>query len=120
MKKIIFVHIKILRGNFFLHISNSWGKLLFNKSCGELGFKNIQKRNKEAFQNLLAAGVQYLLQIASGYNLFIKIEGAKKYFIKQIKIQFVNILKSYNIKFFGVKLINKIAHNGCKKPYFRK
>jgi ribosomal protein S11 len=120
MDSIIKIHIKILRGNFYLYISDSVGKLMFNKSCGSLGFKNIQKRNKDAFQALLSHGLQYLLHLSLKNSLFIKIEGAKKDSLKQINTQFIDIIKSYDIKIFGIKLVNKIAHNGCRKPYFKK
>jgi len=116
----MFVHIKILRGNFFLLISNQLGELIFDKSCGKLGFKDIQKRTKESFQNLLLLGIQYLLNLDNIYELFIKIEGAKKKNLELIYSQFITILKSYNINIFAVKLINKISHNGCRKSYFRK
>ena len=61
MNTLGFIHIKVLRGNFFLLISNYLGNLVFKKSCGDLGFKNIQKRSKDAFANLLAIGVQFVL-----------------------------------------------------------
>jgi len=124
MNKIIFIHIKVLRGNFFLIISDYSGKLIFNKSCGMLGFKNINKRSKDAFQMLLSSAVDFLrhqaLDNIANYNIFIKIEGAKKHFMKQINNQFFKVLKTSNLKIFGIKLINKVAHNGCRKPYFNK
>jgi ribosomal protein S11 len=120
MKKINFVHIKILRGNSFLLISDSLGKLKFSKTCGTLGFKNIEKRTKNAFQNLLFTGVQYLLKLDKNNSAFIKIEGARKTLLQQIKTQFIKMLKSYKIKIFVIKLIYKITHNGCRKSYFRK
>ena len=117
---IIFVHIKILRGNFFLFISNNSGKLILNKSCGNLGIKNIQKRKKESFQNLLLLGVQYLLNLNKLFKLFIKIEGAKKTVLQEIYSIFITNLKIKNIHIFSIKLINKISHNGCRKTYFKK
>jgi ribosomal protein S11 len=120
MNKIIFIHIKILRGNFFLLISNQSKKLIFNKSCGNIGFKNIQKRTKSAFQDLLSLSIQYLLNIDTKNKLFIKIDSPKKEILNQIYSQFINILKNYKFNIFAITLINKIAHNGCRKPYFRK
>nr|QFP99036.1 ribosomal protein S11 [Rhizaria sp.] len=120
MNKIIFVHIKILRGNFFLFISNHLGKLIFNKSCGGLGFKNIQKRTEDALHTLLLASLQQLSNLDTTNQLFLKIEGAKKEFLRQINIQFISVLKQYNMNIFTIKLINKISHSGCRKSYFRK
>ena len=120
MKNILFIHIKILRGNYFLLISNQLGKLIFNKTCGNLGFTNIKKRTKDAFQDLLQNGIQYLLKLDNNYKLFIKIEGSKKKILQLIFQKFISLLKSHNFYIFSVKLINKVSHNGCRKSYFRK
>jgi ribosomal protein S11 len=120
MSKVIFIHIKVLRGNFFVLISNQYKKLIFNKSCGNLGFKNIQKRTKDAFQNLLSLSVQYLLNLSTKNKLLVKIETAKREILNQIYNKFLNILKAYKFNIFAVTLINKISHNGCRKSYFRK
>ena len=120
MKNVLCIHIKILRGNYFLLISNQLGKLIFSKNCGDLGFTNIKKRTKDAFQSLLLLGTQYLLNLDNNYKLFIKIEGAKKIFLQLIYQKFINLLKSYHFYIFTIKLINKISHNGCRKSYFRK
>jgi ribosomal protein S11 len=120
MSKLVFVHIKVLRGNFFFLISNQSKKLVFNKSCGNLGFKNIQKRTKDAFQNLLSLSLQYLMNLSVKNKLLIKVDGAKREALNQINNQFINVLKAYKFNVFAVTLINKIAHNGCKKAYFRK
>lgn len=119
MKKIIFINIKVLRGNFFLSISNFLSKLLFTKSCGNFGFTNVKKRSKDAFQILLLSGIQFMLNLDQGSKLFIKIEGANKEFLQQIHSQFVNVLRSSNFNICVIKLVNKISHNGCRKPYFR-
>ena len=119
MSKILFVHIKVLRGNFFVLISNQYKKLLFNKSCGNLGFKNIQKRTKDAFQNLLALSLQYLLKLSTTNKLFIKIDSAKREVLNQMHHQFISILKTYKFNVFAITLINKVSHNGCRKSYFR-
>ena len=120
MTKIFVIHIKILRGNFFLLISNQKKQLVFNKSCGNLGFKNIQKRNKDAFQNLLSLGLKYLSSLSVENKLFIKIEAAKKEIMFQIYNKFLSTLKDYNFNVFAIEFINKVSHNGCRKPYFRK
>lgn len=120
MNKVTYIHIKFLRGNFFLLISNDSRELVFNKSCGNLGFKNIQKRSKEAFRMLLSAAIQYLLNSDLQSKLLIKIEGCKKEFLTEVNNQFIAVLKSCNVNIFAVKLINKISHNGCRKSYFRK
>jgi ribosomal protein S11 len=119
MSKILFIHIKVLRGNFFILISNQLKKLIFNKSCGNLGFKNIQKRTKDAFQNLLSLTLQYLLNLSTKNKLFLKIDAAKKGVLKQLHNNFISILKSYKFNVFAITLVNKIVHNGCRKSYFR-
>ena len=63
MNRLTSVRFKIFRGNIFLLISNFENKLIFNKSCGNLGFKNIEKRSNEAFQILLNVGIQKLLNV---------------------------------------------------------
>jgi ribosomal protein S11 len=120
MSKILFVHIKVLRGNFFVLISNQYNKLIFNKSCGNLGFKDIQKRTKDSFQNLLSLSLQYLINLSTNNKLLFKIETAKKEVLNQIYNKFLNVLKFYRFNIFAVMLINKISHNGCRKSYFRK
>jgi ribosomal protein S11 len=119
MNKIIFIQIKVLRGNFFILISNQYKKLIFNKSCGSLGFKNIQKRSKDAFQNLLAASLQYLLNLNTTNKLLVKIDSSKREILNQIHNQFISVLKLYNFNVFAISLINRVSHNGCRKPYFR-
>jgi len=116
MNKLIVIYIKILRGNFFISISNNSGKLLWNKTAGNVGFSNIKKRDKEALKALLNAGTQYLTNLEKIDQILIKMEGVKKMFFEQINTYFITSLKQSKIKIFGIKLINKIAHNGCKKP----
>ena len=120
MNKVLFVHIKILRGNFFLLISNQYRKLIFNKSCGGFIFKDIQKRTKDAFQNLLSLGVQYLLNLSLKKKLFIKIDAAKREILTKIRNDFITVLKDYKFSIFAITLVNKVLHNGCRKSYFRK
>jgi ribosomal protein S11 len=120
MNKIIFVHIKVLRGNFFVLISNQSKELMFNKSSGNLGLKNIQKRSKDAFQSLLSLSLQYLLNLSTKNKILLRLEGIKKEISNQIYNQFASILKSYKFDIFAIILVNKISHNGCRKSYFRK
>jgi ribosomal protein S11 len=119
MSKVLFIRIKVLRGNFFLLISNQYRKLIFNKSCGNLGFKNIQKRTKDAYQSVLALGIQYLLKLGVKNKIFIKIEAAKKEVLSKIQNDFVGVLKHYKLNVFAITLLNKVLHNGCRKSYFR-
>jgi ribosomal protein S11 len=117
----LIVHIKCLRSNFFIIISNTAGNILFSKSSGNLGFTHTKKRTKDAFTDLLALACQYLLQIGSKMKVFLKIEGAiKNIFFKQIDFQLLKLLKLHNINVLGLKLINKISHNGCRKSIRRK
>lgn len=120
MSKIIFIHVKVLRGNFFVLISNQIKKLIFNKSCGNLGFKNVKKRTKDAFQNLLSLSIQYLLNLNTKNKLLIKIEAVKKEILNQMHNQFISVLKYYGFHIFAITLIDKTSHNGCRKSYFRK
>ena len=120
MKNIVFVHLKVLRGNFFLLISNFLGKLVFSKTSGSVGFKNIQKRNKDAFQNLLKLGIQYLLKLNGTNEILLKTEGMTKKILRLIQTKFINILELHKIKIFAIKLVNKISHNGCRKLYFKR
>jgi ribosomal protein S11 len=120
MSKVVFVHIKVLRGNFFVLISNQSKKLIFNKSSGNLGFKNIEKRTKDAFQNLLSLSLQYLIGLSAKNKLLIKMEAAKRKVLNQIYNQFISVLKSYKFNVFAITLSNIVSHNGCRKSYFRK
>jgi ribosomal protein S11 len=117
----LIIHIKCLRSNFFIIISNTVGNILFSKSSGNLGFKHTNKRTKDAFTELLTSACQYILQVGSKMKVFLKIEGAiKNIFFKQIDFQLLKSLKSNNINVLGLKLINKISHNGCRKSIRRK
>jgi len=120
MKKIIFVHIKILRGNYFLLISDHLQRLIFNKSCGIYGFKNIEKRTSEAFDTLLFSAIHYLNNFDSSNHIYLKIEGASKELLYQISSKFIKYFQNHVVKLCILKLINKVAHNGCRKIYFRK
>jgi ribosomal protein S11 len=117
----LIIHIKCLRSNFFIIISNTAGNILFSKSSGNLGFTHTKKRTKDAFTDLLALACQYILQVGSKIKVFLKIEGAiKNLFFKQINFQLLKTLQTHNISVLSLRLINKISHNGCRKSIRRK
>jgi len=104
-----------LKNNFFIIISNSFGKVLWNTSLGCLKFRNIEKKSIEAFNFSLNSAVEFILINNNLSNLFLKLEGIKFNFLKKIYKFFSNKLKKYTINFLGFKNINMIAYNGCKK-----
>ena len=111
----IVVNIKSLRSNFFLTVSNNLGKVIFLKSSGIANFKNIEKRTNDAFIALLDNIIQYLIHLKTKNFIFLKLEGLSKKNLKQIYDYFIKILNIQNIKFAGFKILNKVAHNGCRK-----
>jgi ribosomal protein S11 len=121
MFEIIVIHIKFLRGNFIVIISNNSGKVFFSKSSGNLGFKNSKKQTKDALNALLIISSQYILNLEREKKLFLKIEGVPNtIYYKQINLKFLQFLQTHNILLFSLKIINKIAHNGCRKQTHRK
>jgi ribosomal protein S11 len=118
---ILTVHIKCLRSNFFIIISNIVGNVLFSKSSGDLGFKNTQKRTKDAFTELLIVASQFIVRLGNNIKVFLKVEGVlKNLFFKQINFQLLKTLQTHNISVLSLRLINKISHNGCRKSIRRK
>jgi len=115
MEKCFMVHIKVCRGNFFLIISNKEGSLLFTKSCGDLGYKNVAKRSNEALSTLLVLGVKYLLSAKDDIRFFIRTEGVKKTHLTQIRKRLLKPLLKQKCELIGFKIYNKIAHNGCRR-----
>jgi len=115
MKQLYTIHIKVCRGNFFFIVSNNIGHILFIKSSGTVGYTNINKRGNEAFTTLMKIVLNYLLVIKEDINLFIKLEGTKKTTMYNIRKRFLKPLIKKKIKIIGFKVINKIAHNGCRK-----
>lgn len=81
-KDLLVVHIKIYKGNFFFIISNTKGKLLFVKTAGVVGFKDIEKRSILALTSLLLEGFNFILK--KGFNIFLKLEGANDEILKHI------------------------------------
>lgn len=120
MKKTIFVHIKVLRGNYFLFISDHLQRLVFSKSCGSYGFKNIEKRTIEAFDTLLYSAIHYLNNFDSSNQILLKLEGINKELLFRINSKFIKHFQNYVLRCSILKVINKVAHNGCRKVYFRK
>jgi hypothetical protein len=53
MKGLLIIHMRFLRGNVFLLISNEQNKLIFQNSCGSMKANNIAKRDKLPLQELL-------------------------------------------------------------------
>jgi ribosomal protein S11 len=121
MIEIFVIHIKFLRGNFIIIISNNAGKILFSKSSGNLGFKNSKKQTKDALNTMLILSSQYILNLDKEKQLFLKIEGVPtNTYYKQINLKLLKILQKHNILLLSLKIINKVSHNGCRKEIHRK
>lgn len=105
----------MFKSNFFLIISNRFGKTLFTISSGNVGLKNIKKREFESVKILLLQGFKYLLKSNKTNNIFFKIEGSNSYFLSKIIKYFLSLKMKYSVNLIGVELINKKSHNGCKK-----
>lgn len=117
----IILHMKCLRTNFFMIVSDNVGKVLFSKSSGTLSLKNTQKRTKDAFSELLMSVIQFVLTLGTKIKIFVKLEGTNKnLFFKQVGIEFLNTLKRHKIYLCGLHLRNKITYNGCRKSLHRK
>lgn len=114
MNNILILHIKIFRNNFFLIISNMLGKVLFIRNSGMLGFKNMNKREIETFKIILLSSLKFILTLKKK-KIFLKLEGQKKFFLREIYKQLLNLLNKFNIKILGLSIINKISFNGCRK-----
>jgi hypothetical protein len=110
---IISVHIKVYKSNFFFVVSDYFGKVIFTKNSGSLGFINIQKRSIEALNSLLEVGLKEFLLLNKRY-LFLKLEGLKATACKEIYKHLILFLKKNNIVLIGFKYINKIPFNGCR------
>jgi len=84
MLKIVIIHIKIYRNNFFVIVSDTKGKLVFSKSSGSFGFKNSLKVKSKAFSSLLSFVVKILLNKAKVFKVFLKFDAVKKAMFKEI------------------------------------
>lgn len=117
MKGFLILHIRLVKNNFFLNISDSCGKLLFIQTAGTLNFTNINKRGLEVFKALILSGFSFLLGLGQHKkNIFLKIEGFKRRSLKLFYKEYKTITYS-KFKFLALKVINKVPHNGCRKKY---
>jgi len=114
MTKLLIVHIKVLKSNIFLIISNSLGKIVQVKNSGELGFRNIGKNSLEVLEEMLSEVVNYFSRKKVS-NVFFKIEGVRSEILDEIYKWFMLHLKKIKVQVLGFKIINKIGHNGCRK-----
>jgi hypothetical protein len=83
------VHISIYKSNFFISVSNNYGKVLFLKSAGCFGFKNTSKKSPEALNTGLRAMFKYILILEKSY-FFLKLEGGNEDSLDVIYKQFYN------------------------------
>jgi len=91
--KLLLVHFKVSKGNFFGVISSSSGKVLFKVSSGFLGFRHINKRTQEAFFNMLKFLLAFLLRLNQVRFICLKFEGIKFYHLSKIYSFFFTQLK---------------------------
>lgn len=112
--QILLIHIKFYKSNYFFIVSNMSGQVIFTKNSGNLGFRNIQKRGVEALSSLLETCLREILFLEKCY-LFIKIEGLKVNFLKDVYKHLIFFLKKKDLSFICFKHINKIPHNGCRQ-----
>lgn len=115
MNNFVTVHIKVCRSNYFLIISDRVGKVLFTKSCGNLGLKNIQKRSPEGLNLVVQEIFKFILSCGSKNYFLIKLEGSKNPILRKIYKQFLIFSKKCVILIIGICIVNKISHNGCRK-----
>ena len=113
--KIISLHIKVYKSNFFFIVSNRSGQVLFINNSGSLGFRNIQKRSVEALMSLLEVSLKKIILLKKQF-LFLKLEGIKLSDSKLIYKYLIMSCKKNNIVLIGLKHVNKIVHNGCRVP----
>jgi ribosomal protein S11 len=119
MNNLLIVHIKILRNNYYVILSNTLGKILYTKSCGIYNFKNIQKRNIESFKIIILDIFKYISQENFNNKIFFKIDGSKKNILREIYKQIFFFINKYKIKILGLIITNKIAFNGCRKKIIK-
>lgn len=113
MKLLLIVHFKVCKGNFFVVILNSFGKVLSNINSGCLGFKNIQKRTIDALYSILNFVFEFTLRIQGISFIILRLEGIKYYYLNKIYNFFIKKLRKHRIYLLGFKVINSIPHNGC-------
>lgn len=115
MNTLLILHIKVFRNNYYLILSDSWGKVLWTKNSGMMGFKNTTKRSIDAFKSVLFGVFKYIFYLKAKKKIFLKIEGSKKNILREIYKQFLKMLNKYKVQVLGLIIINKIAFNGCRK-----
>jgi len=76
---------------------------------------NITKRSLDAFNRLMLLGIKFILRLQFKFYLFIRIEGTKKNILYRIRKKILKPLIKHQIKIIGLKALNKITHNGCRK-----
>jgi ribosomal protein S11 len=111
---ILILHIKKYLNNFFIIISNHKGNVVFFRSAGMLGFKNIQKRSQEVAIVAYRAAGMYLSSIQNA-QIFIKLEGMPLAISIRIRKLLFTTLKARNLRVQCILVVNKIPHNGCRK-----
>jgi hypothetical protein len=119
MNNLLILHIKILRNNYYLILSNTLGKILYTKSCGIYNFRNINKRNIESFKIIILNLFKSISQKDNNKKIFLKIDGSKKNFLREIYKQIFIFIYKYKIKILGLLIINKTAFNGCRKKIIK-
>jgi ribosomal protein S11 len=114
------MHIKLLRNNCFLIISNGVGQMLYLKNAGVLGYKNINKRNIDVLIKVLSLGFAFIKSLLlRGDSFFIKVEGFNKQQLRLLNKKTSLFIKKTQIKIVVITISNKIAHNGCRKKLIR-
>ena len=120
MNNLLIVHIKILRNNYYVILSNTLGKILYTKSCGIYNFRNIQKKNIESFKIIILDVFKNISQKNETKQIFLKIDGSKKNVLREIYKQIFFFVTKYKIKILGLIITNTTAFNGCRKKIIKK
>ena len=119
MNNLLILHIKVLRNNYYLIMSNTLGKILYTKSCGIYNFQNINKRNIESFKTIILNLFKSVSQKDNKKKIFLKIDGSKNFFLREIYKQIFVFIYKYKIKILGLLIVNKISFNGCRKKIIK-
>ncbi len=97
-------------------VSNWLGDVAVSRNAGSMGFKNINKRKLETFSELLFVTFEDILKMSvRNKSILFKVEGLKKFVYKRVFKDFLLKLRQQRIRFLGFKVIDKTAHNGCRK-----
>jgi ribosomal protein S11 len=110
---VISIHLKIHKSNFFCVVSNGFGQVIFVKNSGNIGFSHLQKRSVEALDSLLEVSMKELLLLKQK-NMFLKLEGLKVGYLKNVYKRFILFFKKNTLVLTGYKRVIKIPHNGCR------